>query len=333
MKETALVTGATGFVGSHMVDCLLERGYDVIASDRPGINLNTLPKNIKFVPIDVTKSKTLEPLNQFAIHKVFHIAGLFDYTASWERLHAINCEGTKNLLEVLKRQKANIKSIVVWSSGSVYGRTFRKEAVKEIEPPSPINFYEKSKLLEEQIALKMYVTEGLPVISVRPPAIYGPRSRYGLAVPVFMINKGLLRCILGSGTAIGGYMHVHDVVAAAEYLSSHPKATGEIFNFADDSKITIEESIYLVGSLVGAKIWPIHIPMSLVRALAFVDQKISSWLGRRPTLERDLIDYLDRDFWMDNTKLKGFGYKFKYPTLRDGLPPTIAWYKEQGWVK
>lgn len=332
MSERALVTGACGFIGSHMVDRLLEKGYEVVAADRPGLSLNGSKERVKFVPIDVTKPQTLEALNKFHLDKVFHIAAIFDYTASWELLHRVNCEGTVNLLKALSKQKTNLKSIVVWSSGSVYGRSFRKEPLKETELPQPINFYEKSKLLQEQLALKAFATEGLPIVVVRPPAVYGPRSRYGLAVPVFMIKKGLIRFIPGKGDAIGGFMHVEDVVGAAEFLSSQTKAVGEVFNFSDDSKMTIEEAIFLVGSLVNTKIFPVHIPMGLVRAAAFIDQKISQLLKKRPTFERDLIEYMDRDFWMDNAKLKNFGYTFKYPTLRDGLPPTIEWYKEHKWI-
>ncbi|MBI2070171.1 MAG: NAD(P)-dependent oxidoreductase [Elusimicrobia bacterium] len=331
-KETVLVTGACGFVGSHMVEHLLGKGYAVVASDHPRASLNGLKGRAPFVPIDLTKPETLEPLNQYSFQRVFHIAGLFDYTAPWQRLYEVNCLGTRNLLQALANNKSALKSVVVWSSGSVYGKSFRREPINENEPPQPINDYERSKLLGEQEALKFHQEQGLPVVVIRPAAIYGPRSRYGLAVPIFMIKKWLLRFIPGKGDFIGGYAHVDDIVGGAEFLSGRPEAVGQVFNISDDSNMSVGDSIMLTAKIMGAYMLPIHFPITPIKITAFIDQTVSRWLGRRPTLERDLIGYLDRDSWMDNTKLKGLGYQLKYPSLTKGLPEVIGWYKQQGWL-
>ncbi|MBI4668752.1 MAG: NAD(P)-dependent oxidoreductase [Elusimicrobia bacterium] len=332
MKETALVTGACGFVGSHLTELLLEKGYEVVASDHPKANPNGLKGRVKYVPVDLTDIKSIEALNEYKFDKVFHVAGLFDCFASWESLYAVNCEGMKKFLEVLSRQKSNIKSIIIWSSGAIYGRSCRREAVKETEPPQPINNYEKSKLIGEQIAMKFHAEQGLPVTVVRPAAIYGPRSKYGLAVSVFMIKKGLLRFIPGKGDCVGAYIHVHDVAAAAEFLSARPQATGQIFNIADDSAMPLEDAILLAASLLKVWMLPVHFPVTPIKITAVLDQTFSRLIGKRPMLEPDLIAYLDRDSWMDNSKLKATGYQLKYPTLKDGMPPTVEWYKKEGWI-
>jgi nucleoside-diphosphate-sugar epimerase len=333
MPETALVTGACGFIGSHMVEHLLKKGYQVIATDHPSASRERLPQGTEFVPSDVTDTKSLDAFKGRNFSKVFHIAAIFDYVASWERLYRVNCQGTSNLLEFLSKNANGLKSVVVWSSGSVYGHAFEQgRPLPETERPQPINPYERSKLEQEEIALEFHRSRKVPVAVVRPAAVYGPRSRYGLAVPVFLINKGLLRFIPGSGQAIGGFIHVEDVVGAAEFLSTKPEAVGQVFNVSDDSKMTIEQAMLSVADLLGVWFSRVHFPMAPVRAAAWLDQTVSRWLGRRPTLERDLIDYLSRHFWMDNTKLKSLGYRFQYPDLRSGLPETIAWYKQQGWV-
>ena len=332
MRETALVTGACGFVGSHMVEHLLRKGYRVLATDHPRAGRERLPQGADFIPADLSLPSDLEPLGAFEFGRVFHIAAVFDYTASWETLLRVNCGGTQNLLEFLAGRKGAPKSIVVWSSGSVYGRRFRKEPLKESETPDPVNPYERSKWKQEEIALRAYFSQGMPIILVRPSAIYGPGSRYGLAVPIFMIRRGLLRFIPGDGQVRGSFIHVEDVAAAAEFLSSRPEAIGETFNLSDDSGMKIEEALLYAASLLGVRFFRVHIPLAPIRWAARLDQGFSRWLGRRPILERDLIDYMGRDFWMDNSKLKSLGYRLRYPDLRSGLPGTVAWYKEQGWI-
>lgn len=332
MKETALVTGACGFVGSCVADYLLKKGYRVLATDHPQARRNALPEGIEFIPADLTLPQSLEALRGAEFQKVFHAAAVFDYSASWQKLHQVNCQGTRNLLEFLAPRKNSLKSIVLWSSGSVYGRSFRKEPLKETEKPDPINLYEKSKLLQEQIAFEFYRSEGLPVTVVRPSAIYGPGSRYGLAVPLFLIRWGILRFIPGHGQAVGGFVHVEDVASAAEFLSSKPEVIGEIFNLTDDSTLTMEEAFLYAASLMKVRFWRVHLPLFPIRLLSWADQNACRILRRRPTLEGDLLDYLSRDFWMDNSKLKALGYRFKYKDFRSGLPGTIAWYREKGWM-
>lgn len=330
--KLALVTGAGGFVGSHMVQYLLSRGYEVLASDRPGVAVGPWGNNVRYLPMDLEDSGSVQAIENYSFNKVFHIAGLFDYTASWEKLFAINCLGTKRLLNALTKNKSSIHSIVVWSSGSVYGRSFKHRPIAETETPLPINAYEKSKWLQEQEALGFIQSHHLPVIVVRPAAIYGPQSRYGLAIPIFMIKSGILRFIPGKGDFVGGYAHVDDVVAAAEFLSGKSEAVGQIVNISDDSVMPVGEALELAASILKVIFFKIHIPLTPIKITAWLDQQFSRWLKKRPLLEPDLIGYLGRDSWMDNTKLKKFGYSLKYPSLKAGLPEVICWYQQHGWI-
>ncbi|MBI4386207.1 MAG: NAD(P)-dependent oxidoreductase [Elusimicrobia bacterium] len=331
-QETALVTGACGFVGSHMTAHLAAKGYRVVATDHPGADRRRLAAGIEFIPADITRPESLEALGRAEIHKIFHVAAVFDYLASQETLERVNCQGTRHLLEFLSNRRSSIRHVVVWSSGSVYGRNFKRAAVTEKDATDPINPYERSKLLQETIALDFQKTTGLPVTVIRPSAIYGPQSRYGMAVPVFLIRKGLLRFVPGDGRPIGSFAHVDDVVGAAEFLSARPEAAGEIYNVSDDSSMMIEDALCLAADLMGVRFFRAHIPLPPLLWAAWIDETVSRMLRRRPLLERDLIEYMRRNFWMDNSKLKSLGYAFKYPTLRSGLPGTIEWYRRAGWI-
>lgn len=333
MKETALVTGAAGFVGWHMVNLLLKKGYRVLATDKPECRVDISHESLEYIPADLRKPETLTWISERGIDRVFHIAGVHDFVASWQELYSVNCIGTENLLQLLLPSKENIKSIIICGSGSVYGRNFRtNRPTRESEEAAPTNLYEKSKLIEEKIALRYSEKHGLPLCVIRPSAIYGPRSRYALAVSIFMINKGILKFIPGSGKNIVTLVHVEDVVRAAEFLSSKPGAIGQVFNIADDSPTNVKELLKHVATLLGKRIYPVHIPMTLILTVAQIDEFISEMKGRRPTLERDLTRYLAQDAWMDNAKLKSLGYRFKYSDVRIGIEETVDWYRSEGWL-
>src|SRR5262245_2726666 len=129
MPPLSLVTGACGFMGTHMVEILTEAGHRVRATDlaqsydhddiRTGRFPSILKKlNVEFVPADVTNRETVEKILK-DVEYVFHIAAVFSYSASWEILHRVNVEGTRHLLELLK-QVPTFKKLVLWAAGGVY---------------------------------------------------------------------------------------------------------------------------------------------------------------------------------------------------------------------
>jgi len=326
--KRVLVTGACGFVGSHMVELLVSRGYSVVATDKKlghGI-LNV--SDVEFGVSDITDSETLKPLLD-GIDFVFHIAGLFDYWAPYEQLHRVNVGGTRNLCEVALDY--NIENVVVWSSGSVYGIPSEIPA-KETTPLRPVNNYEKSKVEEEQAALEFHEKNGLPVVILRPASIYGPRSRYGTAILLFMLARGQLPAIPGDGKSRPATVHVEDVVGAAEYLAAKETAVGESFNVADDSRYTVEELLFAAAQMLGVRIHNLHIPISVFDLLAQLSEWQARLRGTRPRVEKESIRYLTYDSLIDNSKIKAAGYKLLYPDPMTGLRETIEWYKREGWL-
>ncbi|MFC1521016.1 NAD-dependent epimerase/dehydratase family protein [Elusimicrobiota bacterium] len=332
-KPTALVTGACGFVGSHMVDLLLSDGFEVCATDRKNAPKKYLSKEAKFIAADITDVNSLEDLfdgNQF--DKIYHIAALYDYIAPWERLYRINCLGTKNLMDVIAKKNPKASSVIIWSSGAVFGDSFKKEPLKETDFPWPSNEYEKSKYIQETIALEYVKSHNIPVTVIRPSAIYGPRSMYGISVPVFLMKKGILRFIPGPGTARGAFAHVEDVVGSALFLSKKPEASGEIFNVCDDSPVTMREALLTVAAALDVMFLDVCFPLWPVMLLSHINVAIARVLGIRPFLEPDLNQYMAEDFWMDNNKLKSFGYKLRQPDIKKGLAGAIAWYRKEGII-
>ncbi len=323
-----LVTGACGFVGSHMVDFLLSKGHTVRATDLKAKSHVANRLGTEFIKADLTRKETLKSLFE-NVDYVFHIAAIFDYWAPWEILYKVNVEGTKNLCETAL--DFDIKNMVIWSSGAVYGVP-KQVPVKETDKTAPVNKYEKSKALQEKVALKFYEENGLPIVILRPASIYGPRSKYGTAILLFLLAKGWLRAIPGDGKSRPALVHVRDVVGAAYFLHDKREAIGEIFNIADDSKYTVEELLLAAAKTLNVKIYRIHIPMWILNLLASLSECYAKITGKRPLIERDAIRYLTYDSLMDNSKIKSLGYKLVYPDALIGLKETIDWYKRAGWI-
>ena len=325
--KRALVTGACGFVGSHMVELLLSRGYSVLATDKKLTGVSNT-SNVEFRVSDITDRETLKPLFD-GIDLVFHIAGLFDYWAPYEQLHKVNAGGTRNLCEVALDY--DIESVVVWSSGSVYGVPDEIPA-RETTPLNPFNSYEKSKVEEEQVALEFYEQNGLPVVILRPASIYGPRSRYGTAVLFFLLARGQLPAIPSDGRSRPATVHVKDVVGAAEYLAGKETAIGQAFNVADDSRYSVEDLLLAVAQMLGVRIYKFHIPILVLSLVAQLSEWQARLKGTRPRIEKESIRYLTYDSLIDNSKIKAAGYELLYPDAMTGLRETIEWYKREGWL-
>jgi UDP-glucose 4-epimerase len=241
----------------------------------------------------------------------------------------VNVEGTRNLFETAL--ETNPKIIVHWSSGAVYGIS-KELPTKETSHVEPSNNYEKSKWMQEQTALEFYRKYGLPVTVIRPASIYGPRGRYGAITPIFMLAKGKLPAIPGSGKTMGAFVHVKDVAGSALFLAGKKEAIGESFNIADDSHYSNEELLLYAAELLDVKIRKFHIPALAINFMA----RWSGWKaklgGKKPEIERDAVKYLFHDYWLDNSKIKELGYKLIYPDIKEGLKETIKWYKDEGWL-
>jgi len=323
-----LVTGACGFVGSHMVELLLSRGCDVRATDLELKSYIVNKPGVEFIKADITLKDTLKPLFE-NVDYVFHIAAIFDYWTPWQVLYKVNVEGTKNLCEIAL--DSDIKNMVIWSSGAVYGVP-KEVPVKETAEIAPVNDYEKSKALQEKVALKFYREYGLPVTILRPASIYGPRSRYGTAILLFMLAKGWFPAIPGDGKSRPVLVHVRDVVGAAYFLCDKKRVIGEVFNIADDSRYTIEELLLAVAKMLNVKIYRFHIPVWMLYLLANLSECYARITGKRPLIEKESIRYLTFDSLMDNSKIKALGYKLVYPDALVGLKETIEWYRKVGWI-
>lgn len=349
-QPLSLITGAAGFTGTHMVETLLRAGHRVRATDLPQAleqddpNKGRFPsvlrhEGVEIVPADLTRLEQI-PRLLTDVDYVFHVAGIFSYTAPWETLYQINVEATRNLGEAILAHRKTAR-VVVWGAGGVYatmppGKRLAYP-IDETGKKAPINRYLRSKWHEEQLVLDMQRYLGLRVSIVRPFTVYGPRGVYGGGQMILHFAKAKRPRIPRNFTARVPFSHVVDVCEAALYIARREETIGEAYNIVDDSTVSMAEMIRIVAGARGYRTyWVLPVPIWLVRQLAYVAgffmRQLSRITKRRPVIETQAVKLLGVDHWYSNAKLKALGYALRYPDAKTGLIATVKWYEENGWL-
>ncbi len=254
MKK-ALVTGGAGFIGSHLVDSLLKKGYNITVLDnfstgRPQ-NLSHVIDRIGLVECDISKSGKWEELFK-KVDYVFHLAALADIVPSIEspnEYYQSNVNGTFNVLEACRKNR--VKKIIYSASSSCYGipDEYPTRENAEIRPQYP---YALTKYLGERLVMHWCQIYGLPAVSLRFFNVYGPRSRtsgtYGAVFGVFLAQKlaGKPFTVVGDGEQTRDFTFVTDVVDAI-INSATSDVSGEILNIGSRNTYSVNRLVELLG--------------------------------------------------------------------------------------
>lgn len=256
-----IVTGGAGFIGSHLVDRLLELGCHVVVIDNlvsgKKSNLNLNAKNLSFVESDIRSSEILDYFHD--VEAVFHLAALADIvpsiTAPYEYMD-VNVMGTTRVLEASRN--AGVKKFIYVASSSCYGIP-NEFPTKEASPPDPQYPYALSKYLGEQVFFHWLELYGLSGLSLRFFNVYGPRARtsgnYGAVLGVFLGQKraNLPLTIVGDGNQVRDFTYVSDVVDAL-ILAGNSHESGIAINIGTSSPTSVNRLAQLIGGET------IHIP-------------------------------------------------------------------------
>lgn len=334
-----LVTGASGFIGSHMVEVLKNAGHEVRATDHPAALADTRRGRygnllqewgVEVVPASLDDPHALKQAAE-SVEFCFHTAAIFDYLAPWDKLVQVNVEGTRHLLNALA-DAGNCRRLVLWGAGGIYDPG--QIPITEQSPIKPSNPYLKSKWMQEELVAQ----DGrIPYSVVRPMTVYGPRGVYGggqMLMSVAAMNK---ISIPKSMTGRIPFVHAEDVARAALFIAERADTVGEAYNLVDDVPYTTVDYMRLMSEITGKplKLLP-PIPVGLLTGVLGLVAKgmlpVAKVTGWRPPLEPDSVKYMKLDFWVSNQKLKDLGYRFVYPDARHGILQTLAWYQEQGWL-
>lgn len=323
-KGITLVTGAAGFMGSHLVEFLVGKGIRVRATARPRKDTSFFDRmGVEYVPADLTKPETLPRLFEGGVDRIFHLGAICNFSTPYESLCPTNVEGVRHFTGLAL--KNGVKRYVHVGSTSVYGY-YKGSPFKEDSPRDPHDCYGRSKRDGENVVWDR-IREGLPAIITRPCTVYGPRCNDG-AGKAFS-RPSSITAIPGNGKQLLSNVRAEDVAAAVYYLSFIDEAVGQAFNLAEDTHPALEEALMLASDAFGTRPPKTHLPLWLVKTVARVDGAISARKGRIPDLELDAVKYLYDDYIVDNGKLKALGYKMIYPDFRQSMKQMGEWYRAE----
>ncbi len=326
----ALVTGATGFIGSHLADILLEKGYDVRCLVRKTSSLQWLEgKNVTRVEGSLDKPETLiEAVRDADI--IFHVAGLTSARNAEEFMRG-NRDATRNILQIAERYAPNIQRFAHVSSQAVCGpASSPQNPTTEEMPCLPITTYGKTKLAAEEVVHSF--ASKLPITIVRPPAVYGQRDTAVLTV-FQTVAKGIVP-LIGFDKKLVSFAHGLDVARGVIESAESKNTIGQTYFVSSDEFYTWEQINEVIMQALGKSFaFNIRLPHSLVFAIAGVVGAFGKLSSKPPVLNYEKGRDITRSFWICSTAKahRDFGYQQKI-SLEDGIRQTIDWYKFNKWL-
>lgn len=325
----ALVTGATGFIGSHLVESLLAKGYEVICTVRTTSDLTWL-KDLKITLVegDITdRDSLIAPVK--AADYIFHVGGITKAKKE-AAYYKINADGSRILFEVCLEHNPGIKKIVHVSSLAAGGSTPIGRPRVETDPDAPLTYYGKSKLEGEKYALQY--NKHLPITIIRPPAVYGPREKdiffyfqliHAHVMPVLGLNKKYLSLV-----------YVKDLVNAIVLAAESQKSNGQMY-YVDDGQIYSWQDLSKgIQKALGNWALPIPIPEYLITAAAYVSEALA-YLSSKPALlnKQKIIELKQKSWATSSDKIrKELGFTSQYD-LEKGCSEAVDWYRKNNWLK
>ena len=326
--SSTLVTGATGFIGSHLVDALLERGCKVHCVVRETSNLQWLDTSRVILHTgDLHQPETYqESLSE--VDYVFHCAGITRAKNRHEYLHN-NARVCVPFYRSCVEHGSQIKGVVHVSSLAAVGPTPPNQKVDEDTPCHPLTYYGKSKLTGEEIALG-YASE-LPMVVLRPPVVYGERE-----VNFFTYLKAIkwrLAIKVGTSPQTLSLIYAKDLVDAMIRAAEAPDPDRNIFFVTDGNTYSWDDVANVAMKALDVRAQTIIIPISLMGFAAMVSEFLAKMSNKTPLLDRQRMIDLRQSSWTASPERFFDHYSFQPRTnLNQGMKQTCAWYKQQGWL-
>lgn len=318
----ALVTGATGFIGSALVKALAGKGYEVACLARKTSSLRYLEDlDVHIVSGDCTDKDSLRHLPS-GFRYVFHLAGLTKANTEKE-FFLSNETGTENLLSVLSAGRQPLTRFLYVSSLAAAGPSRDGTPLDESAPPRPVSFYGKSKLAGEQ-AVCAY-GDRIPVTIIRPSAVYGPRDR-----DFFLFFKMVKRGFYPYwGKCYYSLLYVDDLVRGLIEAAEAPEAAGNTYFFSD-GVYSNEDIVHAISQALETKAVRLRIPVALMGIVAHVSEMLSY---ESTIINRDKVREIKHGHWTCSAKKAedelGFVPRVGLP---EGMKWTADWYRIHKWM-
>jgi nucleoside-diphosphate-sugar epimerase len=323
-----LVTGGTGFIGSHLVQALLAHGHEVRCLVRD-------PRRLGWIsglpPVTITQGGVDEPNSLRegvrGVDQVYHVAGLTRARSAREFVR-VNGDGTRHLIDACLGTLQGPRRLVHLSSLAAVGPAEMATACAEDVSPHPVSPYGWSKLQGEAAVLG--VRDRLHVTVLRPPVVYGPRDRGVLEVARW-VARGVLPMPAGPTRTLS-VCHVQDLVTALLAAGEAKIPSGEIFHVAGEGVFTWEQVGDALGEALGVHPTPLRIPVPILLGLA-TGAEAWAWVTGRPGyFSRGKVREAAGHWLCDTGKARRLLGVVPTVGLRPGAAMTVQWYREAGWL-
>ncbi|HET7274941.1 MAG TPA: NAD-dependent epimerase/dehydratase family protein [Longimicrobiaceae bacterium] len=326
MRRRALITGATGFVGNHLVEHLASLGWELRALVRP----TSRTEQVERLGIDRVVGDLADP-NALAravegMEIVYHLAAVTGLRGERDFERA-NVEGTQNLAAAIRDSGNRPRRVVYLSSYAACGPMIDDRARTLDDPQEPLTAYGRTKLAGEE-TVRSLASAGVDSVIIRAPAVYGPGDH--AFFPYFrLVDNRLAPAPTGSGRRIQ-LLYVVDLVEALTRAADAPSGT---FPVAGPVEYSWSEITSVIARALGRRPLRIPLPAPLVRASAALAEGFGRVTGRATILNREKAEEMLAEGWLCDLEASAALLPAEVATdLEDGIANTVHWYRGQGWL-
>lgn len=328
-----LVTGATGLLGSHIVEQLRRRDRPVRALVRAGSDTSWLAgQGVELATGDITDAASLREACR-GVEVVYHSAARVGDWGPWEDFVRVTIEGTRNVIEAAA--EARVRRFIHISSISAYGHPDGEGLVLDESAPLGQNlhrwsYYSRAKIEAERLVWEAHRTGRIRATVIRPSWLYGPRDRATLPRLVRMIRAGKVK-LIGDGSNRLNVVYAGNVAEACILAADNDRAIGEAYNCSNDGVLTQREYLNLIAAALGAPPVTRSVPYRAARGVAFVLEVLGHALRLKspPMITRYAVWLIGRRCFFDCSKARReLGWQ---PTVgyEEGIRRAVQWYLEQ----
>lgn len=325
-----LVTGGTGFTGTHLTRRLLKQGHDVVVLDKNrGLFYDELQNMGAEICLGSVDDRDLVDKVTQGCDVVHHLAAAFRQVNLSKQVYwDVNVEGTRYLLEAAL--KYGVKKFIYCSTCGVHGNVAKIPAGED-SPIAPADYYQYTNWEGERI-IPEFVEQGLPVVTLRPAAIYGPGDPERFSIIFKRCQSGKFP-MFGDGETFYHPLYIDNLVDAFELAAASDKKDGEAYLIADEHYYSLNDLVTATGKAVGVDVKIQHFPFwPLWVASLLTEVAYKPLIGIDPPLFRRRVAWFRQNRAFDITKAKQeLGYQPRVG-LDQGLAATAKWYKEQGII-
>lgn len=323
-----LVTGANGFVGSHICEALCNSDFGVKALVRKTSDLT----NIRHLDLELAYGDLTDPdsLGE-AVGDVDAVVNNAGVTKALDvsQFERVNFRGTENILKAVEAANPGIRRFLQISSTAAAGPAPSSNPINEDHTPAPVTAYGRSKLAGERAVLAF--KDRFPVTILRPTAVYGPRDKEMLSF--FKAISYHIKPTFGPGECYMNFTYVKDLAAVVVKLLTVDPPSGHVYFVAENRSYSYSEAGDIISEVLGVRALDVHVPISIMKIAGRISEGLANMRNKPSIFTADKVNEITAKYWLvDSSRIvKELGFKSS-TAFKEGVRETVDWYREKGWL-